>query len=72
MARFLGFKTNMGFDQYPAANFGFNNLFEPSRMAFSSDALTGPALVQGVYIPEDVGQMWEDDILLREICDIKI
>ena len=72
LQRFFGFKTNMGMDGYPHPRFGFNNLFEPSENPFSSDVLNGPCLVQGVYIPDDVGLMYEDDPLLRKLVDGKL
>ena len=72
MVRFFGFKTNAGFDEYPRPRFGFHNLFNAGEDSYSSEAVDGPALVQGVYIPEDVGQMYEDDVLLRQLVDGKM
>ena len=65
MIRFFGFKTNAGVDEYPHPRFGFHNLFNAGEDSYSSAQEGGHALVQGVYIPEDVGQMYEDDVLLR-------
>ena len=72
LARFFGFKTNMGMEAYPNPRYSFTNLFEPSGSPYCSDSMTGPALVQGVYIPEDTGKYWEDDATLRELIDGKI
>ena len=34
--------------------------------------MTGPALVQGVYIPEDTGKFYEDDQRIRDLVDGKL
>ena len=34
--------------------------------------MTGPALVQGVYIPEDTGKFYEDDHKIRDLVDGKL
>jgi len=52
--RFFGFKTTMGMDAFPNSMFSLGHLFEPSGEAYSSVALTGPALVQGVLIPQEI------------------
>ena len=72
LARFYGFKTNMGADTYPSPRFSFTNLFEPSYNAYSSDSMTGPAIVQGVYIPEDTGKFYEDDQRIKDLIDGKL
>ena len=37
--RFLGFKTDIGIDEYPAGDFSVSNLFEPSIDPYSSDSI---------------------------------
>ena len=61
LARFYGFKTNMGADTYPNPRFSFTNLFEPSHAPYCSDSMAGPAIVQGVYIPDDTDNYWLED-----------
>ena len=34
--------------------------------------MTGPALVQGVYIPEDTGKFYEDDQRIKDLIDGKL
>ena len=72
LARFYAFKTNMGADCYPHPRFSFTNLFEPSYSPYCSDSLSGPALVQGVYIPEDTGKFYEDDQRIKDLIDGKL
>ena len=62
----------MGVDEYPHPRFGFNNLFEPSQNPYCSDSMTGPVLVQGVYIPEDTGKFYEEDQKIRDLVDGKL
>ena len=72
LARFYGFKSNMGVDSYPQPELGFNNLFEPSHMPYQSDRMDGPVIVQGVYIPEDPGQMYREDQRIKDLIDGKL
>jgi hypothetical protein len=59
----------MGMDMYPNGVFSFSHLFEPSVESYSSVALTGPALVQGVLIPEEISDYFVEDDILREYLD---
>ena len=34
--------------------------------------MTGPVLVQGVYIPEDTGKFYEDDQKIKDLVDGKL
>ena len=61
LARFYGFKTNMGAETYPNPRCSFTNLFEPSHAPYCSDSMVGPAIVQGVYIPDDTDNYWLED-----------
>ena len=72
LARFYGFKTNMGCDGYPSPKFSFTHLFEPTYEAYSSDSMSGAAIVQGVYIPEDPGKFYENDKRIMDLIDGKL
>ena len=67
--RFFAFKTTMGMDMYPSPTFSLSNLLEPSGDSYSSVSLTGPAIVQGVFIPQEIGDLLQEDDILRDYLD---
>ena len=62
----------MGADTYPNPRFSFTNLFEPSHAPYCSDSMAGPAIVQGVYIPDDTDNYWKDDPRIKDSIDTKL
>ena len=54
MHRFLGFKSTGGQDQFPHPLFSVTHLFEPSNNSYSSEALSEPAIAQGVFLPQSI------------------
>ena len=69
VGRFFGFKTTMGIDHYPHAQYGMHHLFEPSTHGYSSITFNGPCLVQGVYLADDFQDMWCENDILRVYID---
>ena len=65
LLRFQGFKTTMGMDQYPNPYFSITNLFEPTSDSYSSTAIDGPCIAQGIFLTQDYKKLFMEDEVLR-------
>ena len=68
--RFQAFKSSMGHAQFPAPMFSMTHLFEPSTEHFSSNTIKGGLMMaQGVFLPDNIDEIFAEDDLLRVYLD---